>query len=188
MVAEMRLGRRSAAGCASPAPECMRPGFSDAGFLRRAVVANMTMTATTMLCSMTTVVVATAVVAMSPAVHAQSVPTTRFSICRFGGGVNCVVDGDTAWIGGIKVRIADIDAPETHPPRCRREAQLGDRATHRLRVLLSVGPFRLVPVDRDADRYGRRLRIAMRGTTSIGNQLVGERLARTWDGRRRPWC
>jgi micrococcal nuclease len=119
---------------------------------------------------------------------AQDVPRTSFSICRTGGGTNCVVDGDTAWIGGVKVRIADVDAPETHPSRCRREAVLGDRATMRLRELLSAGPFRLVRVGRDVDRYGRSLRIAVRGTESIGDQLVREGLARTWEGRRRPWC
>ena len=37
--------------------------------------------------------------------------SARFSICHRGGGTNCVVDGDTAWIGGTKVRVADIDAP-----------------------------------------------------------------------------
>lgn len=128
------------------------------------------------------------IIAQGP-LHAQSpVAPTRFSICHTGGGVDCVVDGDTAWIGGVKIRLADIDAPETHPPRCRRERLLGDRATRRLRDLLSAGAFRLVRVDRDEDRYGRKLRIVVRGTMSIGDQLVREGLARTWDGRRRPWC
>jgi micrococcal nuclease len=37
--------------------------------------------------------------------------TAAFSYCQWGGGSNCVVDGDTFWIGGEKVRIAGIDAP-----------------------------------------------------------------------------
>lgn len=119
---------------------------------------------------------------------AQNVPATRFSICYTGGGRNCVVDGDTAWIGGVKIRVADIDAPETHPPRCQREAVLGDRATKRLAALLSAGPFRIVRVERDRDKYGRPLRVFVRGGRSIGDQLVAEGLARTWEGRRRPWC
>lgn len=122
----------------------------------------------------------------SPAGFGQ--PSTRFGICHSGGGRNCVVDGDTAWIDGVKVRIADIDAPETHPSRCRSEAELGAKATARLRELLDAGPFDLVEVDRDEDRYGRKLRIAVRDGRSIGDQLVGEGLARTWEGRRRPWC
>ena len=39
-----------------------------------------------------------------------------------------MVDGDTFWIAGQKVRIANIDAPETHDYRCASELELGDRA------------------------------------------------------------
>jgi hypothetical protein len=58
-------------------------------------------------------------------------PPRWFGSCPTGGGVDCVVDGDTFWIGGEKVRIADTDAPETHPPRCDDEARLGNAATQR---------------------------------------------------------
>lgn len=99
-----------------------------------------------------------------------------------------MVDGDTAWIGGVKVRVADIDAPETHPPRCRAEAELGERATLRLAELMNAGPFDVARVDRDEDRYGRKLRVLLRRGRSLGARLVAEGLARTWDGRRHPWC
>ena len=59
-------------------------------------------------------------------VHSAPVQAS-FSYCSIGGGTNCVVDGDTFWIGGEKVRIAGIDAPETHPPRCDDEARLGEQ-------------------------------------------------------------
>lgn len=111
-----------------------------------------------------------------------------FSICHTGGGTNCVVDGDTAWVGGEKIRIADIDAPETHPPRCDHESELGNAATARLAALMNLGPFEIRMIDRDTDRYGRKLRILVRKGRSIGDQLVQEGLARTWEGRRRPWC
>lgn len=116
------------------------------------------------------------------------VPATTYSICHTGGGTNCVVDGDTAWIGGVKVRIADIDAPETHPPRCDLEADLGERATQRLAVLMNAGPFQMRTAGRDEDRYGRKLRVLVRDGRSLGDQLVAEGLARTWDGQRHPWC
>lgn len=51
-----------------------------------------------------------------------------FRLCYSGGGTNCVVDGDTFWFQGQKIRMADIDAPETHPSRCAHEADLGQRA------------------------------------------------------------
>lgn len=101
---------------------------------------------------------------------------------------NCVVDGDTFYLGRMAIRILDIDAPETHPPRCALEADLGDRATQRLSRLLSAGPFQLVREGRDTDRYGRKLRRVMRDGRSIGAVLVAEGLARKWTGKRRPWC
>ncbi len=123
----------------------------------------------------------------SEVVSAPSGPGT-FSICHTGGGTNCVVDGDTAWIGGVKIRIADIDAPETHPPRCDHEAELGDAATSRLAALMNLGPFEITMIDRDTDMYGRKLRILVRNGRSIGDQLVQEGFARAWEGHRRPWC
>lgn len=122
-----------------------------------------------------------------PTLGAPSHPAT-FGFCHTGGGENCVVDGDTAWIDGTKVRIADIDAPETHPSRCPHEAELGDRATRRLAELMNQGPFRQAAAGRDTDRYGRKLRVLVRNGRSLGDQLVAEGLARTWEGRRRPWC
>lgn len=113
----------------------------------------------------------------------------HFAFCHTGGGFNCVVDGDTIWIKGIKVRLADIDAPETHPPRCPLEADLGNRATRRLLELVNQGPFVASPTGgRDEDRYGRQLRILVRNGQSLGDILVSEGLARTWDGARHPWC
>lgn len=101
---------------------------------------------------------------------------------------NCVIDGDTFYFRGTTIRISDIDAPETHPPRCAHEADLGDRATRRLSQLLSAGAFQLARADRDVDKYGRQLRVLIRDGHSIGKILVTEGLARTWSGKRRPWC
>lgn len=114
--------------------------------------------------------------------------SARFGLCHTGGGRNCVVDGDTFWFAGEKYRIADIDTPETHPARCAREAALGNAATGRLRAWLNDGAFSLDPIDRDSDRYGRKLRIVTRGGTSVGDALIAEGLARPWEGARRPWC
>jgi micrococcal nuclease len=112
----------------------------------------------------------------------------RFGLCHSGGGTNCVVDGDTLWIGGQNVRLADIDAPETHAPRCASEQALGDRATRRLHALVNSGAVTLSSIDRDQDRYGRKLRIVAVGGASVGDTLVGEGLARWYAGGRRSWC
>lgn len=112
----------------------------------------------------------------------------RFGLCRSGGGADCVVDGDTFRTGGEKIRIADIDTPETHQPRCEAELERGRQATERLLVLLNAGAFSLRPVGRERDRYGRSLRLVMRDGRSIGAMLVAEGLARPWTGSRQPWC
>ena len=111
-----------------------------------------------------------------------------FGLCHTGGGTNCVVDGDTIWLGGKNIRIADIDAPETHEYRCAEEKVLGDRATQRLHQLVNSGPVTLQPVDRDEDSYGRKLRLVMVNGASVGDTLVSEGLARYYEGGKRPWC
>ncbi|HEY0626722.1 MAG TPA: thermonuclease family protein [Allosphingosinicella sp.] len=111
-----------------------------------------------------------------------------------GGGLGAVdpsavtiIDGDTFRYRGDKIRIADIDTPEMEG-RCAYEAQLAARATARMEELLTAGPFEMHGVDRDEDQYGRKLRVVTRDGQSLGDQLVAEGLARTWAGRREPWC
>ena len=112
-----------------------------------------------------------------------------FRLCTSARQQNCVVDGDTIRHDGVKIRLADIDAPEVFSPRCAAEAALGQRATERLLQLINAGPFELVPSGlRDADRYGRKLRVIERDGRSLAATLVAEGLARPWDGARRSWC
>ncbi|MGB7374202.1 thermonuclease family protein [Pontixanthobacter sp.] len=112
----------------------------------------------------------------------------NFSTCGYGERITCVVDGDTIWLERIKIRIADINTPETFKPDCPAEKALGDQATVRLVQLLNQGPFDLRAVDRDEDRYGRKLRVITRGGQSLGAELVREGLAERWNGHRRNWC
>ncbi|TBF53075.1 thermonuclease family protein [Rhizobium leguminosarum] len=109
--------------------------------------------------------------------------------CGTGPRVNCIVDGDTLWNDGVKIRIADIDTPEISQPHCAAEKALGERATVRLMELVNDGPFHILAWrNRDKDRNGRELRVLVRGGRSLGDILVSEGLARTWTGRRQPWC
>ena len=111
-----------------------------------------------------------------------------FALCAPGPRTTCVVDGDTFWLNGEKVRIADINAPETHSAGCAAEQALGDRAAQRLAALLNAGPFTLDIAGRATDRYGRALRVVRRSGRSLGAQLVSEGLAEPWRGRRSDWC
>nr|WP_206118405.1 thermonuclease family protein [Rhizobium laguerreae] len=120
-------------------------------------------------------------------------PTTdslsaAFSICGDSHRTNCVVDGDTFWFEGEKIRIADIDTPELSPPRCEAERIKGDAAKSRLLALLNAGKFSLAAGFRDEDKYGRKLRTVSRAGNSLGDVLIGEGLARSWDGARHGWC
>lgn len=119
---------------------------------------------------------------------AQATAAHTFAVC---GTIRktCVVDGDTIWLEGVKIRIADIDTPEISSPQCDAEYERGIRARDRLVMLLNEGGFQLRPIgNRDEDQYGRKLRVIMRTGRSLGDQLVSENLARTWTGRRESWC
>ena len=117
----------------------------------------------------------------------------RFALCTEIAGEgygrdDCVIDGDTFWYRGEKIRIADINTPEVGEPECVYEAELGAAATGRLHALLNAGPFTLEPIDRDRDTYGRLLRTVTRDGESLGAVLVDEGLAEEWRGYRGSWC
>ncbi|GLS35282.1 hypothetical protein GCM10010869_08700 [Mesorhizobium tianshanense] len=124
------------------------------------------------------------------AVTAPRTDTLRatFPYCTEGRRVTCVVDGDTFWLSGERIRIADIDTPELSPPRCEAERLKGEAAKRRLRELLNAGPFSLVAGWRDEDQHGRKLRTVTRDGRSIGDTMIDEGLARRWNGKRRSWC
>lgn len=109
-------------------------------------------------------------------------------LCADGGSATCIVDGDTIRYAGVKIRLSDIDTPEVFSPRCSREAELGRRATERLRILVNDGPFDIVARGRDEDRYGRKLRELRRNGVSLGDTLVDEGLAHRWHGHKESWC
>ncbi len=118
-----------------------------------------------------------------------NISSVRFEKCTGGHRIACVIDGDTLWINGTKVRVADIDAPEISEPKCASELALGNRATERLIELVNQGPFQMRAwPGRNTDHYGRALRVLVRNGRSLGDILVSEGLARTWTGRREPWC
>ncbi len=110
----------------------------------------------------------------------------NFSICGSFRRYTCVIDGDTVWLRGEKIRLAGIDAPEKHEPQCRYEADLANQATHKLRDLLSDNEWRLARIGKD--RYGRTLATFHTLTSTIGDELIAAGLARKWRGRRMPWC
>lgn len=117
-------------------------------------------------------------------------PLAAQAIDRCGSGkrYTCVVDGDTLWLRGEKIRLQGFDTPETTTNICggEREIQLGKKATQRLIQLLNSGE---VTFQRNGeDRYGRTLADFYVDGVDVGDTLIAERLARVWPAGPEFWC
>lgn len=119
-------------------------------------------------------------------------PSVVFSICAGPHRLTCIVDGDTVWLNGQKIRLEGIDAPEVEEYQCAAEKALGDKATLRLQALLNAGGWTVAQDgDRNRDKYGRLLRsFNTADGDTVGLELYREGLAHLYDGRgKRPgWC
>jgi micrococcal nuclease len=93
-----------------------------------------------------------------------------------------IIDGDTVSIERERIRILNIDAPETRGARCEAELVAGLKAKERLAQLLRAGPVTLRRCDgsRCLDPYGRVLARIEAGGRDIGEVLVREGLALPW--------
>jgi micrococcal nuclease len=116
--------------------------------------------------------------------------------CRaesFDGARAVIVNGDTITLGLERIRILNIDAPETFDSRCTNELLLGIRSKERLALLLRAGQVEMERQGRD--RFGRTLARLSIGGRDVGETLIREGLALPWrDGaqaridRMRLWC
>jgi len=100
-----------------------------------------------------------------------------------------VVDGDTVRLDGQPIRLIGYDTPETYRAECDSERQRGDAATSRLRELLhSASSAQLAYLPR-RDQYGRSLARLTLDDRDVADVMVGEGLARRYDGGQRgDWC
>ena len=100
-----------------------------------------------------------------------------------------VWDGDSIRLGTTRqseaVRIFNIDAPEIEG-QCAYETDLALQSKIRLAELLKGQ--RIEILHQVTDRYGRTLAAIRVEGRDVGDILVSEGLARTWAGRREPWC
>ena len=100
-----------------------------------------------------------------------------------------VWDGDSIRLGTTRqseaVRIFNIDAPEIEG-QCAYETDLALQSKIRLAELLKGQ--RIEILHQGTDRYGRNLAAIRVEGRDVGDILVSEGLARTWAGRREPWC
>lgn len=106
------------------------------------------------------------------------------------GDVRYVTDGDTFRLtSGERIRIAGIDAPETHADQaqCRAEIVQGEASAARLRALIEGRTVGLTRVGRSYNRTVARVSLDGR---DLAAQLVSIGAARWWPrGKAKPdWC
>jgi micrococcal nuclease len=111
-----------------------------------------------------------------------------FGLCSDGGLTNCVQSGDSFYLKGKTVRIADIEAPQLYGAACREEAELGRASAVKLQQILNSGELRLTATGQDLDRYGVLLRDVSVNGSSVAQAMVAARLAREIGDTTRSWC
>lgn len=114
-----------------------------------------------------------------------------------------VIDGDTVWhyAAGVrqpeKIRLLDIDAPESFRATCEAELIAGLRAKARLAELLMAKPVHIERCDehgdRCEDRFGRTLARLHTPAGEVGAILMREGLAVKYEPGRKSertakWC
>lgn len=101
----------------------------------------------------------------------------------------CLVDGDTIWIAGEKLRMEGYDTPEPQTHICGGEAEvaLAHRASDRVIELLNAHDW-TVEYGKP-DNTGTRTLVTIRiDGRDIGDILIEERLARAWPDGDEWWC
>jgi micrococcal nuclease len=103
------------------------------------------------------------------------VVTLPTSAETFDGRRAVIIDGNTIALGNERVRLLNIDAPESFRSRCERELVIGLRAKERLAALARSG--RLKVEHRGQDRYRRTLARVYVACRDLGQVLIQEGLA-----------
>jgi micrococcal nuclease len=87
-----------------------------------------------------------------------------------------VIDGDTFALGGERIRLLGVDAPETREARCEQERIAGYRTKSRVVELVRFGG--VIDIRRQGqDPFGRTLAHIVIDGRDLGDQLVREKLA-----------
>lgn len=115
-------------------------------------------------------------------------PAHAMEMCGLGERVDCIVDGDTFWLAGEKIRAVGYDTPEPTTNMCGGdvERQLAHQASARLLQLFNDSE---ISIQRQGfDRYGRTLALVLADGVDVGSILIAERLARSWPDGCEFWC
>lgn len=110
-----------------------------------------------------------------------------FAFCGRSGLNNCVADGNTFWMKGVKMQLAGIDVPQIDRARCMEERQRGFIAKVRLRDMLNAGTFDVASSSDAGGQATERKRLSRSGV-SFADQLVREGLAHPVSAKNQSWC
>lgn len=101
----------------------------------------------------------------------------------------CLVDGDTIWLDGNKLRLKGFDTPEPMTKICggKFETELARKASDRLLYLLNTKSWTIEYFGKE--RNGKRTLATIRiSGRDVGDILIDERLARRWPDGDEWWC
>lgn len=103
-------------------------------------------------------------------------------LCEALPHLNCVWSGDSFYLRGKIVRLADAVTPERYTAECPKASQLSWRAALGLRDLLNAGSFEIRSPD------GSELVVVSRSGQSLGEQMITEGLAQARTSEPPNWC
>jgi micrococcal nuclease len=109
-----------------------------------------------------------------------------FMLCEALPHLTCVRSGDSFFLRGQLIELADVDTPRRYASECQAATQLSWKSALRLRDLLNSAPFELEGTEQRPD--GTQLRLVTRDGKSLGADLVAEGLAKDKSVEAPNWC
>ncbi len=109
-------------------------------------------------------------------------------MCGSGKRITCIVDGDTFWFEGEKIRVQGYDTPEPQTGLCggRAERELAHQASKKFMEIMNSGSVSIFRTG--TDRYGRTLANVTVNGVDVGDALIAEGLARRYPDGCEFWC
>jgi micrococcal nuclease len=123
-------------------------------------------------------------------ISTSAVSAAPLGMCSGSVRVTCLVDGDTIWIDGNKLRMEGYDTPEPTSSICGGSAEIALAHQASARALELLNSFEwTVEYSGEIDGTGTRelVTIWIEGR-DLGDILIEERLARRWPDGPEFWC